>query len=79
MNQRIEGEGMKTRRKRIHFQHQLTSDGPTKSLSTLNRDMDVMTSKFGIGVVHHTPTTGQRILSLDGGGVKVIGRAPHKR
>ena len=61
----------KKKKKRIDFRSRVTTDGPTRSLSTRNSDMDVMASMIGHSVVHRTQKTGQKILCLDGGGVKV--------
>lgn len=64
-------EEKKKKKKRIDFRPRVTTDGPTKSLSLHNSDMDVMASMIGHSVVHRTQKTGQKILCLDGGGVKV--------
>ena len=54
---------------------QPSSDGPMRSLSTFNCGMDVLTSIIGEGVVLRDAARagGQKVLCLDGGGVKVGG------
>ena len=65
------GRGKEFRR-HPHFIRQPSSDGPMRSLSTFNNDVDVLKSIIGESVVPHKAlAVGQRILCLDGGGVKV--------
>ena len=64
---------MKRRKKKVGCLRQPSSEGPMRSLSIYNPHMDVLTSIIGQSVVHRTSENvgGQRILCLDGGGVKV--------
>ena len=63
----------KKRKRRVGILHQPSSDAPMRSLSIYNPQMEVLTSIIGHSVVHRTSENvgGQKILCLDGGGVKV--------
>ena len=63
----------KEKRRRKKCLRQPSSEGPMRSLSIYNPQMDVLTSIIGHSVVHRTSENigGQKILCLDGGGVKV--------
>ena len=61
------------RRKAAFLRQPSSSNGPMRSFSIYNPEMEVLTSIIGYSVVHRTSEKlgGQRVLCLDGGGVKV--------